>query len=43
MNFLELLYSAGGDVIDNQGNVKVDSPETRSPRLHGAGHQERFC
>lgn len=29
VNFLELLYSAGGDVIDNQGNVKVDSPETR--------------
>lgn len=29
VNFLELLYSAGGDVIDGQGNVKIDSPETR--------------
>lgn len=29
VNFLELLYSADGDVIDDQGNVKVDSPETR--------------
>ncbi|NUP75716.1 MAG: ABC transporter substrate-binding protein [Sinomonas sp.] len=29
VNFLELLYSAGGEVIDDQGNIKVDSPETR--------------
>lgn len=29
VNFLELLYSAGGEVIDNKGNIKVDSPETR--------------
>ncbi|MDP9888073.1 ABC transporter substrate-binding protein [Pseudarthrobacter enclensis] len=29
VNFLELLYSAGGDVIDEQGNVKIDSAETR--------------
>ncbi|UKA65147.1 ABC transporter substrate-binding protein [Arthrobacter sp. FW306-05-C] len=29
VNFLELLYSAGGDVIDDQGNIKVDSPQTR--------------
>ncbi|MBT8160103.1 ABC transporter substrate-binding protein [Arthrobacter sp. GN70] len=29
VNFLELLYSAGGDVIDDQGNIKIDSPETR--------------
>ncbi|UKA63162.1 ABC transporter substrate-binding protein [Arthrobacter sp. FW306-04-A] len=29
VNFLELLYSAGGEVIDDHGNVKVDSPETR--------------
>lgn len=29
VNFLELLYSAGGEVIDDQGHVKIDSPETR--------------
>jgi multiple sugar transport system substrate-binding protein len=29
VNFLELLYSAGGQVIDDQGAVKIDSPETR--------------
>ncbi len=29
MNFLEMLYSAGGEVLDEQGNVKIDSKETR--------------
>jgi len=29
VNFLELLYSAGGEVLDEDGNVTVDSPETR--------------
>ena len=29
VNFLELLYSAGGAVIDDEGNVVIDSPETR--------------
>jgi multiple sugar transport system substrate-binding protein len=29
VNFLELLYSAGGDVLDEKGEVKVDTPETR--------------
>ncbi|RRO19969.1 ABC transporter substrate-binding protein [Saccharopolyspora rhizosphaerae] len=29
VNFLELLYSAGGSVIDESGRVTVDSPETR--------------
>lgn len=28
-NFLELLYSAGGSVIDDSGRVTVDSPQTR--------------
>ncbi|UOD80714.1 ABC transporter substrate-binding protein [Paenarthrobacter ureafaciens] len=29
VNFLEMLYSAGGEVLDDQGNVKIDSDETR--------------
>lgn len=29
VNFLELLYSAGGSVLDENGKVTVDSPETR--------------
>ncbi|WP_434971321.1 extracellular solute-binding protein [Microbacterium sp. bgisy207] len=29
-NFLEILYSAGGAVLDDQGNVVVDSDETRA-------------
>lgn len=29
-NFLELLYSAGGSVIDESGRVTVDSPQTRA-------------
>lgn len=29
VNFLELLYSAGGEVLDAKGDIKVDSPETR--------------
>ena len=29
-NFLELLYSAGGSVIDDAGRVTVDSPQTRA-------------
>ncbi|BCW08022.1 ABC transporter substrate-binding protein [Arthrobacter sp. NtRootA1] len=29
VNFLEMLYSAGGEVLDDQGNVKIDSKETR--------------
>ena len=29
VNFLELLYSAGGEVLDDQGGVTIDSPETR--------------
>ncbi|RKT87500.1 multiple sugar transport system substrate-binding protein [Saccharopolyspora antimicrobica] len=30
VNFLEMLYSAGGSVIDERGNVTVDSPQTRA-------------
>ncbi|MGW1682283.1 ABC transporter substrate-binding protein [Saccharopolyspora sp. NPDC002376] len=30
VNFLEMLYSAGGSVIDEDGNVTVDSPQTRA-------------
>ncbi|POH73125.1 ABC transporter substrate-binding protein [Arthrobacter glacialis] len=29
VNFLELLYSAGGDAIDQDGKVVIDSPQTR--------------
>ena len=29
VNFLEMLYSAGGEVLDENGEVKIDSPETR--------------
>ena len=29
VNFLELLYSAGGEVLDKDGNVTIDSPEAR--------------
>ncbi|WP_314192357.1 ABC transporter substrate-binding protein [uncultured Arthrobacter sp.] len=29
VNFLEMLYSAGGEVLDDNGEVKIDSPETR--------------
>lgn len=29
VNFLELLHSAGGDVLDNDGDVVIDSEETR--------------
>jgi multiple sugar transport system substrate-binding protein len=29
VNFLEMLYSAGGEVLDDQGEVRIDSPETR--------------
>lgn len=29
VNFLELLYSAGGSVLDDDGNVTIDSAETR--------------
>lgn len=29
VNFLELLYSAGGTVLDEEGNVAIDSAETR--------------
>jgi multiple sugar transport system substrate-binding protein len=29
VNFLEMLYSAGGEVLDDQGEVSIDSPETR--------------
>lgn len=29
VNFLELLHSAGGDVLDEDGEVVIDSPETR--------------
>lgn len=29
VNFLELLYSAGGNAIDQDGKVVIDSPETR--------------
>ncbi|MHA7288868.1 ABC transporter substrate-binding protein [Arthrobacter sp. MDT3-24] len=29
VNFLEMLYSAGGEVLDEKGEVKIDSPETR--------------
>lgn len=30
VNFLEMLYSAGGSVIDEQGTVTIDSPQTRA-------------
>ncbi|MFT3875880.1 MAG: ABC transporter substrate-binding protein [Propioniciclava sp.] len=30
VNFLELLYSAGGSVIDEQGKVVIDSPQART-------------
>lgn len=29
VNFLEMLYSAGGEVLDDKGEVRIDSPETR--------------
>jgi multiple sugar transport system substrate-binding protein len=29
VNFLELLYSAGGEAVNEKGEVKIDSPETR--------------
>jgi multiple sugar transport system substrate-binding protein len=29
VNFLEMLYSAGGEVLDDKGEVKIDSPQTR--------------
>lgn len=29
VNFLEMLYSAGGEVLDDKGEVKIDSAETR--------------
>ncbi|MDO5866203.1 MULTISPECIES: ABC transporter substrate-binding protein [Paenarthrobacter] len=29
VNFLEMLYSAGGEVLNDQGDVKIDSQETR--------------
>jgi multiple sugar transport system substrate-binding protein len=29
VNFLEMLYSAGGSVLDEDGNITIDSPETR--------------
>nr|WP_239529109.1 ABC transporter substrate-binding protein [Paenarthrobacter ilicis] len=29
VNFLEMLYSAGGEVLNEQGDVKIDSKETR--------------
>ena len=29
VNFLELLYSAGGEAVNDKGEVKIDSPETR--------------
>ncbi|MEV8000128.1 ABC transporter substrate-binding protein [Arthrobacter sp. KFRI-F3372] len=29
VNFLEMLYSAGGEVLDENGEVRIDSPETR--------------
>jgi multiple sugar transport system substrate-binding protein len=29
VNFLELLYSAGGEAVNDNGEVKIDSPETR--------------
>jgi multiple sugar transport system substrate-binding protein len=29
VNFLEMLYSAGGEVLDENGEVSIDSPETR--------------
>ncbi|BCW46988.1 ABC transporter substrate-binding protein [Arthrobacter sp. StoSoilB5] len=29
VNFLEMLYSAGGEVLNDQGDVKIDSKETR--------------
>ena len=30
VNFLEMLYSAGGSVLDEQGNLTIDSPQTRA-------------
>ncbi|MCI2421736.1 ABC transporter substrate-binding protein [Saccharopolyspora sp. K220] len=30
VNFLEMLYSAGGSVLDEHGNVTIDSPQTRA-------------
>ncbi len=29
-NFLEVLYSVGGEVLDEVGNIKIDSDETRA-------------
>lgn len=29
VNFLEMLYSAGGEVLDDKGEVRIDSPESR--------------
>ncbi|GAA2362667.1 ABC transporter substrate-binding protein [Saccharopolyspora halophila] len=29
VNFLEMLYSAGGSVLDSEGNITIDSPQTR--------------
>ncbi|MEJ1177857.1 MULTISPECIES: ABC transporter substrate-binding protein [unclassified Pseudarthrobacter] len=29
VNFLEMLYSAGGEVLDETGEIAIDSPETR--------------
>ena len=29
-NFLEVLYSAGGEVLDDSGDIKIDSKETRA-------------
>lgn len=29
VNFLEMLYSAGGSVLDDNGDVTIDSPQTR--------------
>lgn len=30
VNFLEMLYSAGGSVLDENGNITIDSPQTRA-------------
>ncbi|GAA2804410.1 ABC transporter substrate-binding protein [Saccharopolyspora taberi] len=30
VNFLEMLYSAGGSVLDERGGITVDSPQTRA-------------
>jgi multiple sugar transport system substrate-binding protein len=30
VNFLEMLYSAGGSVLDDNGNITIDSPQTRA-------------